>query len=325
MAGGNELRLAVALNGYGLETAGPDGPVRQVVDWNDLLQVVQVAEETGFEAVFTPEIAAREAFSTLAGFAAVTSEVGLATGVARIDRRDVQATAMAAATLDDISGGRFVLGLGSGGSIDETRRFVRQLRLALGNEDAGSPPGAIAGIDLAAPDVPISLAALGPRMTELAGEVADGVILNWCTPERVSEAREQVARGAAGAGRDPSRCVVSVYVRACLGHDRAHALAGLRQTAARYAAMPKYRRQFEAMGLGAEAEAAGSGDGGDVPEALLRAVCVWGTREQALDRLAAYGRAGADLVVIYPVPVQDALSSIMGTLLATAPDPSVEH
>jgi 2-methylisocitrate lyase-like PEP mutase family enzyme len=60
-----------------------------------------------------------------------------------------------------------------------------------------------------------------------------------------------------------------------------------------------------------------------VPSSLLGAVCVRGTREEALQRLAEYGRAGADLVVVYPVPAQEAVSSTMGTLLAAAPDPAV--
>jgi 5,10-methylenetetrahydromethanopterin reductase len=327
------MQLAVALNGYGLTVERPEGPVRQVLPWHDVVQIVETVEETGYEAVFTPEIAAREAFSTLAGFAAVTTRLRLVTGVVRLDRRDVHATALAAATLDDLSAGRFVLGLGSSWSLEQTRAFVDEVRQALrGNEVVGTGPDGervtVAGLDHPAPGVPVFLAALGPRMTELAGEVADGVLLNWCTPERVARAREELAAGARRAGRDPADIVVAVYVRACLGHDRAHALAALREAAGHYAAMPKYRRQFEAMGLGEEARAAQPPDDGrwdHVSRALVEAVCVLGTREEAHDRLAEYHRAGADLVVVYPVPAQEAVSSIMGTVLAAAPDPSVEH
>jgi alkanesulfonate monooxygenase SsuD/methylene tetrahydromethanopterin reductase-like flavin-dependent oxidoreductase (luciferase family) len=325
-AGRDRLRLAVALNGYGLVEETPDGRRPAVLPWRDVLDIVETAEETGYESVFTPEIAAREAFSTLTGLAAVTSSIGLGTGVVRVDRRDPHTTAMAAATVQDLSNGRFILGLGSQDRLERTREFVRLVREML----AGGPAEVPGGLDLPYPmEVPIYLAALGPGMTEVAGEVADGVLLNWCTPERVARACREIARGADRVGRDPAACTVAVYVRTCLGHDDEHALAALSESAGHYASMEKYRRQFDAMGLGAEAaaaaEATAAGRPAAVAEGLLRAVCVWGPREHALERLAAYRDAGADVVVLYPVPAQEAVSSITGTLLAAAPDPAVEH
>ena len=325
MAEDNRLPLAVALNGYGLAVREAGRVRHEVLPWRDLLDVVETAEETGYRAVFVPEIAAREAFATLAGFAASTSEIQLATGVVRIDRRDPQVTAMAAATLHDVSGGRFVLGLGSSGPIGSTRGFIGAVRALLAGE-----AGAGAGLDLAGPvTVPLYLAALGPRMAELAGEAADGVLLNWCTPERVASARAQVTRGAERAGRDPAAVTVAVYVRACLGHEAASALATLREATGRYAAMPNYRRQFESMGFGEAAGRAAAaftdGKPDEVPEALVRATCVSDGREGAGERLETYRDAGADLVIVYPVPAQEAVSSITGTVLAAAPDPALEH
>jgi alkanesulfonate monooxygenase SsuD/methylene tetrahydromethanopterin reductase-like flavin-dependent oxidoreductase (luciferase family) len=154
------------------------------------------------------------------------------------------------------------------------------------------------------------------------------VLLNWCTPDRVAEARAQVRRGAERAGRPPSGVTVAVYVRACLGHDEQHALVALGEVAGQYGAMDRYRRQLEAMSLAREAASAAaaweSGRPREVPRSFLRALCVWGTREEALDRLAVFKEAGADLVVVYPVPAQEAVSSTMGTILAAAPDPAVE-
>lgn len=319
-------RLGLALSGYGLTVDGE----REVLPWHEVILVAETAEETGYEAIFTPEIRAREAFATLAGFAAATSEIRLASGVVPISSRDPIRMAMGAATLQDVSGGRFVLGLGSEDSLEATRRYIRTLRRLLqgGEEPLG---GSADGIDLARPEpvqIPVYLAALGPRMTVLAGEVADGVLLNWCTPERVAEACRQVAEGAHRVGRDPGAVRVAVYVRACLGHDDDHALAALREAVARYAAMGRYRDQFEAMGLGPEARAAvgvsGSGTPGRGADALVEAVCVRGGRDQALARLGEYADAGSDLVVVYPVAAQEAASSIMGSLLAAAPDPAVE-
>jgi alkanesulfonate monooxygenase SsuD/methylene tetrahydromethanopterin reductase-like flavin-dependent oxidoreductase (luciferase family) len=166
-------------------------------------------------------------------------------------------------------------------------------------------------------------------MVELAGEVGDGVLLNWCTPERVAKARDELKRGAERSGRDPAELTVAVYVRASLGPEESHALDALAPAAAEYATLPNYARQLDMMGLGDQARAAAGGDprGG---EALARALCVWGARNDGLSRLAAWREAGADLVVVYPVPVLEPLSSIMGTVLAAAPTPAgdgdeVEH
>jgi alkanesulfonate monooxygenase SsuD/methylene tetrahydromethanopterin reductase-like flavin-dependent oxidoreductase (luciferase family) len=154
--------------------------------------------------------------------------------------------------------------------------------------------------------VPIYLAALGPRMTALAGELADGVILNWCTPERVAEARAAIPPSGG--------FTVVVYVRACLSHIDEHAGEALRFAASRYADMEPYRRQFEAMGVRASS-----------PDAIVAQVCVQGEREAARRRLQEYAEAGADLVVVYPVPAGEAVSSLTGTLMAAAPDRALER
>jgi alkanesulfonate monooxygenase SsuD/methylene tetrahydromethanopterin reductase-like flavin-dependent oxidoreductase (luciferase family) len=155
----------------------------------------------------------------------------------------------------------------------------------------------------------------------LAGEVADGVLLNWCPPERVRFARERVAEGAAAAGRDPARTTIAVYVRSWVGDDLASAMPALKAAAAQYAAYPAYARQFRDVGLGAEAEAAAAagrrGRTGDVADRLVHAVCAVG--DAAAGRLDAYREAGADLSVVYPVAVGDAARSVERTLAALAP------
>ena len=79
--------------------------------------------------------------------------------------------------------------------------------------------GSSGSVSLPETPPPIWLAALGPKAVRMAGELADGVLLNWCTPERVRQAREEVAEGARAAGRDPAEVTVGVYVRACLDPD----------------------------------------------------------------------------------------------------------
>ncbi len=305
--------------------------IRDPLPWDRAVQVVRASEETGYAAVFVPEIRGREAFSTLAGFAGATTRVLLGTGVVTIRRRTPETTAMAAATVQESSGGRLILGIGSGSpsdgggsagsdgdSIDQVRAYVEQVRKAL------------SALELDVPHrPPIWLAALGDRMLALAGAVTDGVILNWCTPDRVATARRILDEAGEAAGRDPGTVTVSVYVRASLGLEEAVAVEGLREITGRYAAVPHYRRQMEAMGLGEEANAASrafrSGRSGDVPEALVRALTVMGGREGWLERQSSYRSAGADLVVCYPVPVLDPISSILGTALAAAPSTAVER
>src|SRR5262245_39078098 len=88
--------------------------LRDPLSWNDAVRVVQTAEASGYEAVFVPEIAAREAFSTLTAFGGETERMRLGTGVVTLQSRSPVTTAMAAATVHDVSGGRFILGIGAG-------------------------------------------------------------------------------------------------------------------------------------------------------------------------------------------------------------------
>jgi len=302
--------------------------LRDPIAWHDFLQVARVAEEAAYEGVFVPEIAGREAFATLAALAASTERIRLATGVVAIQNRFVSTTAMAAATVQELSGGRFVLGLGAGppgpGSLDRVRHHVAAIRAALAGRpvEEGQVPGFRLALDLPDPP-PVFLAALGDRMIGLAGEIADGVLLNWCTPERVARARELLSEGAARAGRDPSSVTVAVYVRACIDAEDDVALEALKEPTGQYAAMPHYRGQLESMGLGelaaAAADAAGRGRPQDVPEDLVRALCLVADPAAALARLDRFRASGADLPVIYPVPAREPVSSIMGTTLALAP------
>jgi 5,10-methylenetetrahydromethanopterin reductase len=306
--------------------------LRDPLPWRDLAVLAETAEETGFDTVFLPEIrGGRDALAAVTGLGAHTSRIHLGPGVAPVPSRRLPLQAMAAATAHERTGGRLVLGLGSGqpgpGSLDRVRDAVAFLRDAL---SGGSPRDPDTGeafrlsFELDRPP-PIWLAALGDRMISLAGEVADGVLLNWCPPERVRRAAALVAESASVAGRDPASVTIGVYVRGCLGAEEALALEALGAAAGQYAAMPHYRRQLEASGLGdAAREAAAAVEAGRpdrVPEELVRALCLLGDAEAAGARLGEFRAAGAAVPVVYPVPILDAPSSIMSTILAVAPSP----
>ncbi|MFL5738429.1 MAG: LLM class flavin-dependent oxidoreductase [Actinomycetota bacterium] len=293
--------------------------LRDPLPWHDLEQVVETADQTGYSSLFLPEIAARDVFAALTTLAPAAPNLTLATGVATILSRTQRITAMGAATVAERSGGRMLLGLGTGparnGALDALRSYVTAVRILL---DGGELDGERLTLDIPRP-VPIWIAALGPRAMRLAGEVADGVLLNWCPPERVAFARERIREGAEAAARDPAGVRVGVYVRSVVGQGAAGDI-GLRRAAAEYASYPAYRRQFDDVGLGAEAERAAAGD---VPDSLLDAVALRGDAATAARRLQSYRDAGADLPVVYPVATLEPVSSILGTLFALAPAPAV--
>lgn len=282
-----------------------------------------------------PEIQGREAFSTLAGLARATYRIGLGTGVVPIDTRTPDVIAMGGTTIQELSSGRLILGIGTGtpvaGSLARLRASIAFLRAVFAGRQAKLPTGEEFRLSISpgAVAVPIWVAALGPKTMRLAGELADGVLLNWCTPERVASAAKEVRIGAETAGRDPSAVTVAAYIRACVGQEDPVALAALKAPAAEYAAMPHYRRQFEDEGLGAEAAtaaaaAAAAGNFQEVPDRLVRSVCLVGDPADAAARLREYRAAGADLPIVYPVPAPGVISSLEATILGLAPSPRLE-
>ena len=306
------------------QPSGTAFALRDPLPWDDLTAIVRAAENTGYDALFLPEIAGRDALVTLGALAGETRHLLLGTGVLPMRSRTAMLSAMAAATVHERSGGRLILGVGTGGvttgALEELRTYVEVLRRLLEGENV-ELAGRSRGLSLV-PDarVPIWISALGPRAMRLAGEVADGAILNWCPPERVAFAAERIREGAERAGRDPGEIAISVYVRSWVGHDEGEAWPALRRDTAQYASYPAYARQFEQVGLGAEAADAAralrAGRLEEVPETLVRAACAIG--EDAPGRIEAYREAGAHPVV-YPVATSDAAASIESTLSALAP------
>jgi len=282
--------------------------LRDPYPWSELAGLARTIEAAGYGAFFLPEIGTRDTLAALAALAGETTTLRLGTGVVPLPSRSPGLLAIAAATVQERSNGRLILGLGTGpstpGALDRLRATIVALRSAY----AGGP-GSVGGVPVRSP-LPLPappelwVAALGPRATRLAGEVADGVLLNWCTPERVAAAVTQVGDGARAAGRDPADVTVAVYVRAALAPG---SIDGAREAAAAYGSYPAYARQFVAMGL----------DPSD-PDAVMASVMLTDPAS-APDRLEAYRAAGAGLPVVYPVlplgaPAVDAARSTIEVL-----------
>src|SRR5688500_7691760 len=170
------------------------------------------AARLGYEAIWTNEGGVRDAFVSCARWATVAPGLGVGVAVVPVLLRTPMAIAMAAGTLAEIAGGRFTLGLGPG-SVDEyadlyetprhrplalIRDYVLAVRALLAGESVTyrGETLAVRGAELAIaprpPRVSIFLGAAGPRMLRLAGEIADGVVLNWCTAEEHARQRNLV-------------------------------------------------------------------------------------------------------------------------------------
>ena len=307
------------------QPSGTAFALRDPLPWDDLAAIVRAAENAGYSALFLPEISGRDALVTLGALAAESRHLGLGAGVLPMRSRTVMLTAMAAAPVHERSGGRLILGVGTGGvatgALDRLRAYVEALRRLLDGETVELADRARELSLVPKARVPIWISALGPRAMRLAGEIADGVILNWCPPRRVAFAADRIREGAERAGRDPREVAISVYVRSWVGHGEAEAWPALKRDTAQYASYPAYARQFEQVGLGAEAaEAARALRAGrleGVPETLVRAACAIG--DEATARIEEYREAGAQLPVVYPVATSDAAASIESTLSALAP------
>jgi alkanesulfonate monooxygenase SsuD/methylene tetrahydromethanopterin reductase-like flavin-dependent oxidoreductase (luciferase family) len=211
----------------------------------------------------------------LSALAMSTSIIRLGAGVLPVLVRSPWVVAMGAAVVDEISEHRFMLGLGAGHksvienrhglSYDRPTLRMREIteivRRALTGE-AVNFEGEIfrlSGAQLSArparSNVPVYIAGIGPRVLELAGEIADGVFLIFPTERSLGASLRDVKQGAARVNRDPGELDVVAYVFTCIASDRRTAIASSRRTIAYFGRLPHYRSLFAEEGFSREAEA----------------------------------------------------------------------
>ena len=161
------------------------------------------------------------------------------------------------------------------------------------------------------PGLPVYLAALGPRMTDLAGRVADGVMLNLMTPAQAGQAAGVVRAAARAAGRDPASVEVVCVVHCCLSDDAAAAAAAARAVVLRYVLHPSAPPLFGEADGGVDLRAARelllagdrAGAVGQVPQQVADGFVARGSTAACAARVEEYRDAGVDLPVLFPVPV----------------------
>jgi F420-dependent oxidoreductase-like protein len=299
----------------------------------DHLALAREAERLGFAVVWAAEAYGSDSPTMLAWLAGQTSRIDLGAAVMQIPARTPTATAMTAASIDTLSGGRFRLGLGvSGPQVSEgwhgvrfssplgrTREYVDIVRMALARERvsySGSHytlplpdgPGKALKLGFHPPraDIPIYLAAIGPKNLRLAGEIADGWLAIFFAPEHASSQLAEIRAGREATGRDLTGFDVVPSVPVVVGEEPTACAELVRWYAALYVGgmgsreQNFYNRLAVRMGFeqaarevqdlylaGQQRDAAAA-----VPVEFIDRTSLLGSRERIADRLVAYAEAG---------------------------------
>ena len=334
------------------------------LSWDQQRDVSKAAAKLGYTSIWTPEGNGQDSFHLCVQRWQATADVipgGLTTGIAvsPVMYRTPLSFAMEGGTVSEITGGKFIMGIGSGGAYRPQARAAlgvgRMSALALMRDyvtvvrglvrgervDHEGPTTTLKGMRLGirpAPETPVYLGALGPRMLELSGELADGASLNWCTPEQIAWSRERIAEGATRAGRDPSEINVAEYIRICVDDDVDAARIALAKATMGYAlgaSAPTererqlgYRAHFERMGFSDELaeldrmrEAGASHDevADAFPTEILMSVGYFG---KASGAAAAFKRLseGLDTAIVRVVAARRGVDSTMTAMEACKPE-----
>jgi len=308
----------------------------------DQLEIVQEAERLGYDSVWTAEAYGSDAATILGWLAGQTSTIKIGSAIFQMPARSPAMTAMTAATLDQLSGGRMLLGIGSSGpqvaegwhgqrfarQLQRTREYVAVVRKALNRErlefhgetlELPLPDGPGKALKLTIAPVqdriPIYLAAIGPKNTQLAGEIADGWIPIFFSPENVGELLPLLDEGAARSGRSLDGFDIAPTVNVSINDDLAAARDVMRPFIALYVGGMGSRKQnfYNALASrygfedaarkvqdlyleGRRDEAAAA-----VPDELVDTVTLCGPADRVRERLAVYRDAGVGTLGITPM------------------------
>jgi F420-dependent oxidoreductase-like protein len=308
----------------------------------DQLDIARTAESLGYDSVWTAEAYGSDAATVLAWLAAGTSRIKLGSGIFQIPGRSAAMTAMTAATIDNLSGGRMLLGLGTSGpqvseglhgvrfakQLQRTREYVAVVRKALAREkiefqgetiELPLPDGPGKALKLTIRPVqekiPIYLAVLGPKNVALAGEIADGWLPVFFSPEHTSSLRRPLEEGAARAGRSLEDFRICPSVNVMISDDLESARDMMRPILALYVGgmgsreQNFYKRLVEGYGFeeaaqrvqdlyleGKKTEAMIA-----LPDEMIDLVCVVGPRDRVKAKLRDFSEAGVDTLICWPV------------------------
>ena len=316
---------------------------------SEIVECAQLAESLGYDSVWMAEGHGGDQFAVLGAVAAQTERIKLGTCISSVFVRTAPTIAMSAAVVDQLSGGRFILGLGSSHKVqvepehgvpyakpvtrvretaEVVRRLLRDGRVSFQGETVN-----IENYELwfqpHRPSLPIYFSGVRPTMFGVCGEVADGVILVFTTLDTAANVREHVAAGAERSGRDPGAVDVTSLIPTATADNPADAFDALRPGVAMYTGFfPRYNRVAAEQGFEEEAAAIAEAWARGDHEAANRAVsdehidsvCIAGAPERCRERIADYHASGIDLPMIAPMatgPNADEMAK--ATIRACAP------
>lgn len=293
--------------------------------------LARLAEEHGFTRAWAGEANNKDLTVMLSAIAAATTRLRIGSAVYHILGRTPATLALQAVGLDELSGGRFFLGIGisnptiakwHGVAFDHpmarlqeyleiVRRAMQGEKLAFegkfftshGFKLAFKPPGR---------KIPVYLAAFGPKMSRLAGQLTDGVLINMANPTEIRRIADTSRHGAKEAGRDPDQIEVICKVRCSIGESYGAARQALSRVLTFYALADYYRDLFGRMGFTAEIEAmreAWRASGFEAARSLVTdrlfdgvPVIAATSVDEVRDRVKAYANAGATRIILPYVP-----------------------
>lgn len=255
---------------------------------DELLDTVLRLETLGYDTAWVTDMYGREIYVTAGWLLAKTSRIRIASGIAHIYGRDAIASIQAGRTLSELSGGRFVQGVGVSHPIAATMRGLEWVNPV---DKASSYLAAMRGetplsVRAGADTVPLYLAAHGPKMLGVAARHADGANIYMQLPEYMVDARAILG---------PEK-VLNVVLPCCLTTDRESGLAAGRMALSIYLPLPAYQRQWAKQGFD---ESDWSGKGSD---RLVEAYIPWGDAEAIATRMRRYLDAGATNIVVSSLP-----------------------
>jgi probable F420-dependent oxidoreductase len=292
------------------------------------VDLVRTAERCGYDDAWSFESYATEAFAPLAAAAMLAPNMRLGTAIVPVFTRPPALMAMSAATVQQLSGGRFILGLGTSTPVivqqwmgvpfehplTRVRETVAAIRSAFNREKVMlkgktvQVNGFRMNVRLDTPP-PIYLGAQGEKMLRLVGEIGDGLITNFITPATLPAMIEHVREGQRAAGKDDS-APLDVVCRIFVGvdDDNDALRAELRRHLTAYMTVPTYNNFFREIGFEHEATtAANAWNAGDrkaalaaVPDRMLEEIYVFGSPEHCRARLAEYASAGVTATALQP-------------------------
>jgi probable F420-dependent oxidoreductase len=258
----------------------------------DTVAFAQKVEKLGYGAMWIPEAVGREPFAHAAYLAAHTEKVVFATGIANIWARDPITMSAASKTVAEVSGGRFLLGIGvshkplvsnlRGHSYDKPYSYMKEYLAKMKSALYRAP--------LPKEEVPVVLAALHPKMLALSADQTQGTHTYFVPPEHTAKAR-------AAIGPKPWICAAQAVI---LETDAAKARAVARTYMKTYVPrLPNYTNNLKNLGW-ADKEFENGGS-----DALVDAIVAWGTADKIRDRIDAHLKAGATHVCILPIRVDN--------------------